>query len=386
MGRATSIRRRPGHPPATIAAVLLVAACGAGVEDQSDVPLPGQPVEVFRIGRDQGESWETLSQVRDVTFDDGDNIYIADGGSSSVLVYDSHGRFVRRIGRRGGGPGELRAASSIQVTASRRVVISDRGQAALVVYDSAGNHLRNIGVQHVAGGVRGLYELGADRLLLFGVSPPGESRKGSALIVDPDSEVTRPVLDFPIPPMLTFRVGTGESTLLVSRTPEYGPDPFVRATRDGTIYAQYETEYRIRIFDTAGAQQRVIERPVLPRPVGDAEKQAWERRRQDLYVVATGRPGPAPPMSYDVPFAAQMSIVTGLIVDPVGRLWVQRRLPDGAPEGPIDLLTTGGEYIGTLQPQPMPAAVSKTGLAAWLIRDELGVERISIRRLPDHWR
>jgi hypothetical protein len=46
-----------------------------------------------------------------------------------------------------------------------------------------------------------------------------------------------------------------------------------------------------------------------------------------------------------------------------------------------------GRYIGTLPAQPLPNAVSASGLAAWVTTDdELGVERVTVRRLPAGWR
>jgi hypothetical protein len=85
-------------------------------------------------------------------------------------------------------------------------------------------------------------------------------------------------------------------------------------------------------------------------------------------------------------FAEVMSVVSGITTDPHGRVWVQRRNADGTAAGPIDLVDAAGRYIGTLPAQPLPSAVSASGLAAWIERDDLGVERIAVRRLPAGWR
>ena len=67
-----------------------------------------------------------------------------------------------------------------------------------------------------------------------------------------------------------------------------------------------------------------------------------------------------------------------------GTIWVQRRgeEPDG--DGPIDLLTRDGRYIGTLATDAtaMPSAFGPNGLVAFRERDELDVSRVVVKRLP----
>lgn len=67
-----------------------------------------------------------------------------------------------------------------------------------------------------------------------------------------------------------------------------------------------------------------------------------------------------------------------------GTIWVQRRgeEPDG--DGPIDLLTRDGRYIGTLAADAtaMPSAFGPNGLIAFRERDELDVSRVVVKRLP----
>jgi hypothetical protein len=45
-----------------------------------------------------------------------------------------------------------------------------------------------------------------------------------------------------------------------------------------------------------------------------------------------------------------------------------------------------GRCIGTLAPQQAPVAFSRSGLAAYTIIDDLGIERVAVRRLPASWK
>ena len=66
-----------------------------------------------------------------------------------------------------------------------------------------------------------------------------------------------------------------------------------------------------------------------------------------------------------------------------GRIWVQRRgdYPDN--EGPIDVLTPEGDYIGTFPAgtTAMPDAFGPEGLAAFIELNELDVATVVVRRL-----
>lgn len=94
-------------------------------ELRTDRELRGTPTPVFQVGADEGEEWELLVGVRAVAFDDSDTMYVLDAGNFRVLAFDSAGRFLRQIGRRGDGPGELAAPTSLAVTADGMVVVAD---------------------------------------------------------------------------------------------------------------------------------------------------------------------------------------------------------------------------------------------------------------------
>ena len=53
-------------------------------------------------------------------------------------------------------------------------------------------------------------------------------------------------------------------------------------------------------------------------------------------------------------------------------------------DGPIDILTAGGEYVGTCPTAAtkMPDAFGPDGLAAFIELDELEVASVVVRRLP----
>ena len=68
--------------------------------------------------------------------------YIVGEPIDNVLVFDPDGRFLRRIGRSGSGPGELKDGSSLVVTGDGEFSVLDRGRSVILNFDHTG-HLRS---------------------------------------------------------------------------------------------------------------------------------------------------------------------------------------------------------------------------------------------------
>jgi hypothetical protein len=80
-----------------------------------------------------------------------------------------------------------------------------------------------------------------------------------------------------------------------------------------------------------------------------------------------------------------MPVIRGLSADPDGRVWVQRDAGSGRTDYPIDILNANGTYVGTVTGIPLPDALGPGGRAAFIETDDLGVQRVSVKRAPDTW-
>lgn len=80
----------------------------------------------------------------------------------------------------------------------------------------------------------------------------------------------------------------------------------------------------------------------------------------------------------------EVSIVRGLRTSWNGEIWVQRHgeEPDDD-DGPIDILTTDGRYVGTYPAGAiaLPDAFGPDGLVAFVEQDEMDVETVVVKRL-----
>jgi len=81
---------------------------------------------------------EMLHRPTDVAFDSDGNIYIADTGHARILVFRSSGQYLRKIGKKGFGKGELMEPVGVTVSKDGRVYIADKALNKVSVYSPAG--------------------------------------------------------------------------------------------------------------------------------------------------------------------------------------------------------------------------------------------------------
>ncbi|HEY8468942.1 MAG TPA: 6-bladed beta-propeller [Longimicrobiales bacterium] len=400
-------------------AMLTPATAGAQQTVQGperDRVLEGGPETLFSIGTMEGESWETFGEVAQVAFDARDNLYVLDRGNHRVLVYDAAGRFVRELGRQGGGPGEFQAPLGFAVGRDGTVIVADAAHRNLTIFRPDGELDRTVpfdpavgaffrSVQpHPRGGV--LIEPAGVRQGRDGPQPYDSLPVLWMRLDTADAKATQ-LVAVPAPPTRVARSGTPTTGLRVQVTPppvfspqlRWGPLP------DGGLALTYETGYRVHVMGPDGKTQRVIERPFRPRKVTERDKErAREERRARLErgtgvvrvtVTDAGRStsigGRLPQAEIDrnlasMEFAETIPVIFGLRTDPLGRIWVQRTDTREYGPGPIDLFAADGRYIGTLKDGVLPDAVSPSGRAAYIERDELDVQRVVVKRLPAGWR
>jgi hypothetical protein len=398
---------------------VVAAAVAAPVAAQQTVQLPAKdrvlkerPADVFAVGAVEGEDWEMFSGIRSVAFDRADNMYLLDAQNTRLVVFDAKGRFVRQFGTKGGGPGELQAPLAMDITSDGSVVVTDLGNRAFVVFRPDGEHVRNIPFDDELGFPMAMAADGSGGIITRSLQRPRPDQAPANTGFSPihrlslENGATQTLYRVPVtaPRMLE---NSGGRRAFMNMDPIFGARPTFGVLPDG-LALHHETGYAIRVLDGAGRHVRTLTRDFKPRKVTKKDQEAWqEQRARDeaagvgpAVVVARatpagtstsiGRGGAPGGMRFaldNVPFAEFMSVVTSIRTDRQGRIWVQRRSSDGKEAGPIDLLTPDGRYIGTLSAQALPNAVSASGLAAWVITDDdLGVERVAVRRLPPSWR
>ena len=381
-----------------------------------------------------------FAEVSEVAFDADGNLYVFDGtsgllggGSLRVLVFDADGGFLREFGSSGGGPGEFNRPNGFAVLPDGTVVVSDIGHRAFQLLDDSGGLIRMVRVGDDLNGRSVLGEILPDPRGLavfagaFGGPGVTISGLGDAPAAPPAS---RPVM----------RVGLGGETMQADVVahgwlPERGdmtdlapndvpaqvrqmlgsmtmptvfePEMLVGVLPDGGIVHSDSSTYTLKITPPDATDvARIIRRPFRPEPVTpEVEREYEERRaaaRRDadmgqvsgtrMMVVREGgtgadpNPGPPTRASFQIEerYFHEVPVLRGLATSWNGRIWVQRRGEHPESDGPIDVVTADGNYVGTYSTDAtaMPDAFGPDGLAAFIELDEFEVARVVVRRLP----
>lgn len=403
----------------TFSAALLAAALLSGdaaAQDrvvrlpEGDRVLAGTPAQVFSIGRADGAAHEAFGIVSGVAFDAQDNLYVLDRQSVRVLVYDRNGRFLRQIGSEGQGPGELMVPLALTIGGDGTVIISDLGRRGYSLFRPDGTFLRNVIVEDYmpgfSGGI-GWHPRGGVVATYRQPMAPGSgttTQNVLPLLFQPlaGGEPTRL---YNIPQALRVEQqsnGSGQVQMRVSPPPIFSPAVLFGVIPNGQMALSFTSGYTVRILDASGATVRYLQRPMRTRLTTEADRErgreiqreAMESGRNAIRVQIGGggraRPEPSRQererMMGALQFADTIPALRGLRVAPSGKLWIERTGPVVGEPGPIDLVTPEGQYLGTITGTALPDALSRSGLAAYIVRDEDDVERVVVRRLPEGWR
>jgi len=107
--------------------------------------------EELTIGGSAANGESALSRPMDIACDNEGNIFVLERSESCIKVFDNSGKYLRKIGRPGQGPGELGFPISLSVFPARNeIFICDVGNSRLSVFSLEGNSLSQHQISRMA--------------------------------------------------------------------------------------------------------------------------------------------------------------------------------------------------------------------------------------------
>lgn len=377
----------------------------------TDRPLRATVEEVYRIGGSAAEGWSAFDVVREVGFDGAGNLHVLDRRGARLVIVDRAGRLARQVGRRGRGPGEFQVPDALAVAQDGSFTIYDVVARSFIRFDADAEFVRNER-PHFPLGNPGRLSIARDGTIfsqarLF-------TMNGTAVIDGPTGDMV------PATTMPLYRVpfGRGDGYADTARlvhsawlAPRPNPGvPFASyaflprlswsALADGRLVVADTVDYTIDVVRPAGGLAATWRRPIAPRRVTDDDRDHARRERRAELIGPDGRPriggasvGGSDPQRTGLNaveaaiaamrFADVVPVIERLAVDGSDRVWVQRAGARADRQGPIDLLSSSGEYLGTIPPGSLrlPDAFGPDGLAAYIETDDLDAIVIVVRRI-----
>ena len=395
--------------------------------------------EVFRVGDVDGEDWEMFTRIRKVAFDASGNLYVFDsadpgtGPNLRILVFDRTGAFLRAFGSAGEGPGEFRAPITFGVMRDGTTIVGDMAHRAYHVFDPTGRFLRMVrggmgtlqgsetgGVATTAGAAvlheiqvdpRGgaVYSVEVPEILVssLGASEvPSDYRPiyrhslGSAEArTETVVRAWRPQLNpredtYKLPGKVPVSISNpdGSSKRLedilgeMTRPRTFEPRTLMGVLPDGGIVYTDSSVYALNVVaGDGGGLIRTITRPFRPQPVTSRIEEEYKRQMEEM----TGQTGDTGGQSFSFSigmarFYPEIPVIQEISTTWEGRIWVMRQGDELLEDGPIDVLTDDGEYVGTYPTgvTKMPDAFGPDGLAVYIEYGEYDLASAVVRRLP----
>ena len=352
-------------------------------------------------------------------FDDAGNLYVFDrsGGDSRdarIVVFDRTGAFLREFGSAGEGPGEFKRASDVAIMRDGTMIVLDSGHDAYQIFDPSGTFVRMVRTAEDNSSVTVLADVHPDPRGGAVFTPlHGGAGDGSAPASRP---VTRLGLAGEVVDTDTVALGwlppRGEGieasievlggTLSLSdmlggfaMPSVFEPEVLMGVLPDGGLVYSDSSAYRLKVTHPDSPEvERIITRPFRPEPVTESIRKEHRDKRSGRgrrgTATGTTAEGASVPvaLSFELPertFFPAIPVLRGLSTTWEGRIWVQRRGEEPESDGPIDILTTEGEYLGTLRTDAteMPDAFGPDGMAAFIELDDFDVASVVVRRLPE---
>lgn len=408
-----------------------LAAAGAQ-EAQEVIRLPGEDrwlpadfEEVYRVGSLDGEAWEQFGYVRKVAFNGAGQLYVFDSHADRIFVVGPDGEYQRSFGRPGEGPGEFRSADALAVFRDGRAAVADSRHRAYHIFDANGDFERMVRMVSEGSTIRVsdllpdpaggavISAVGAPMLTMSfsrdagsGSPPhPHTSRPVERLSLAGEVATKDTVAEGWLPRADEPRVGNVGGIPVGSRLPRprvFDPRMLPAVLPDGDVVFSDSSAYAIKIARPGTGVWRILTRPFSPVPVTNRVIEAEKGRRlraleespdggggvmiNGVAVSSEDSQRRARERIANLEFFDEVSIVRDLQTTWNGKIWVQRRGEDPSDDdGPIDVLTADGRYIGSYPSGAvaMPRAFGLEGLAAFVEEDALGVKVVVVKRLPE---
>lgn len=358
-------------------------------------PIWGRNVRLIQeliIGQLDGAPEYAFGEIHAGTLSPDGSFFIFDANDRQLRHYDRNGRFLRAIGKRGGGPGEYQYVAGMDVTRDGLLVIKDPENSRVTYFDRDGRVRKEFPVLRFGFyGTNFVIDTAGLVYMITSTRPGREEGPGAArqyLRLSSDG-LLRDSIPLPFPGSVprAFWLSTSDGMRW-----NFTPQDLHGFYFPGGYLAAKSHEYRVIIVKPGGPVM-VIERDHEPLTIAGEERADWEKWVEYFRT----RPGGAG-RTYDLP--RTKPAIRELRSDWEGRIWVdvfvpaEKRSEPPRPAGDVrpvltwkerttyDVFSPAGAYLGRIRlpAQTVMLAVRGDRLLA-RTKGQEGEDRVAVYRL-----
>ncbi|MFG1691678.1 hypothetical protein ACGF5M_05950 [Gemmatimonadota bacterium] len=363
--------------------VMVTDSAGVRITLSPDAPTTYavvDPQPVLSLGGPNVSGPTQFHRIQHVHIDAHGRVWVADGQSGELRIFDSDGSHWKTRGGRGEGPGEFLRIRLLGSFRGDSVAAWDGGTGRLTIFDGEGEFIRSVRVPSGDDPLVIARDVFGDGTLLSQIGriiPAGSLEAGQILgdsvrlaRIDLESSTQRPQGGALGP----LWVWTGRDQISLPFTINASFD-----IRDESVHLVSGPSFRIRVFEDGGLSELYgVARDV--REVSEADIAAYreiaqhytpESRRND-YLSVLGHP-----MRPTV-----LPAYSRLVGTADGYVWAQIYSPDLLAPATWDVFNGDREWVGQVEtPGSFMAMTITEGSVAGVWRDDLGVEHVRVYRI-----
>jgi len=216
--------------------------------------------EDLSIGKAEAGGEFPFSEILDVGVDEQENIYVLDSKEAQISVFNKAGEYLRTIGKKGQGPGEMQRPRNVYITPGNEILVSDRPRF-LHFFMLSGEYLRSISLGRIPLISRPKVDSQNDiigRYTLFGPS------RASFVLAKLDSGLNE-----------IIRIFSYEYDITPKIHNVYPPECFWDVRKDDGIVWGYSDKYELQVLDGSGRIRQKIIKDYVPMAITEEEKREW---------------------------------------------------------------------------------------------------------------
>ena len=221
---------------------------------------------------------DDIGKINEIQIDSKGQIYISDGINTCIHLFSSKGKFLRKIGKKGEGPGEYQYIWGIQITKGDSLIVYDGVQYRITIYAPGkfDNPIKTVKLPIIENkpeipGVIGNSYSGSSGLrvplnsngvffIIYNTpySQNDEKQKHYSKLykVDNKGKLVKKEPVIKIPDVERFKISSG-SGFMVSTMP-FGRIPVIKFSNDGIIYYAETDDFKITSVDMNGKKKNEI--------------------------------------------------------------------------------------------------------------------------------
>jgi hypothetical protein len=215
--------------------------------------------EELTIGEEDKDGEPLFIDISSVRVDYEENIYVLDSKACQIKVFDKNGKYLRKIGRKGRGPGEMQLPTVLDIVSGKEIMICDLPNNRISFYSLQGELLKEVSKgkffrlwapipdsnRGFVGSTRiQIEEKRIDELMKF------DSNFKPIFTIDKIEYIDEPNVIYPYPPFIFYII-----------------------LKDNKVLWGNWVHYRLQIADDAGRTTRKIIKDYDPLKITDEDKE-----------------------------------------------------------------------------------------------------------------